>query len=92
MLRELNASEQLRMTVEEAGRLYDGHFIFFTNSEDAIGDSNDIYAIPRAISRTSSEFSTSGLYEKYRNPSVYGVPFLCSLFISAENAPPILSF
>lgn len=92
MLRELDINEQQRMTVEEAGRLYDGYFIFFTNSEDVAVGSDDIYAIPRAISLTSSEFSSSGLYEKYRNPNVYGVPFFCSLFISAENAPPILSF
>ena len=32
MLRELDASEQKLMAIYEAGRFYDGHFIFFTNS------------------------------------------------------------
>ena len=92
MLRELNSDEQKRMTVQEAGTLYDGHFIFFTNSEDVTVGSDDIYAVPRVISLTPSEFSRSGLYEKYKDQNLYGVPFFCSFFISAENAPPILSF
>jgi hypothetical protein len=92
MLRELESNEQQRMTVAEAGMLYDGYFIFFTNSEGIVVGSDDVYAVPRVISLTSSEFAQSGLYEKYRNQSIYGTPFFCSFFVSAENAPPILSF
>ena len=92
MLRELEAHEQKRMTVQEAGVLYDGYFIFFTNSEDAAIDSDDIYGVPRVISFTQGEFLKSGLYEKYRDPNQYGVPFFCPFFMASENIPPILSF
>ncbi|MCL1882363.1 MAG: hypothetical protein FWF81_01235 [Defluviitaleaceae bacterium] len=49
MLRELDFNEQRRMTVSEAGSLYDGHFIFFTNFEEAELGSVDDYAVPRVI-------------------------------------------
>jgi len=92
MLRELDSHEQKRMTVSEAGSLYDGHFIFFTNFEEAEMDSIDDYAVPRVISLTNGEFNRSGLYEKYKNQDGYGVPFFCSHFIASENRPPILAF
>lgn len=92
MLRELNSNEQRRMTVSEAGSLYDGHFIFFTNFEEAEMGRADDYAIPRVISLTNGEFNRSGLYEKYKNQEKYGVPFFCSFFIASENRPPILAF
>jgi len=92
MLRELESSEQRRMTVSEAGKLYDGHFIFFTNFEEAETGSRDDYAVPRVISLTNGEFCKSGLYEKYNDQRQYGETFFCSFFISPENAPPILAF
>jgi len=80
------------MTVQEAGLLYDGYFIFFTNSEDIAIGSDNIYAVPRVISLTKGEFLRSGLYDKYRNQSQYGVPIFCPFFMSSENIPPVLSF
>jgi len=92
MVKELSSNEQIRMTVQEAGTLYDGYFIFFTNSEDAANDSNDIYAVPRVISLKPSEFAQSGLYEKYNDEDKYGISFACPFYMASENVPPILSF
>jgi len=92
MLRELDSNEQKRMTVSEAGSLYDGYFIFFTNFEEAEKGTAHDYAVPRVISPTMIEFYRSGLSDKYTDRDQYGEPFLCSLFISSENAPPVLAF
>ena len=92
MFRELDFHEQKRMTVSEAGSRYDGHFIFFTNFEDVSDGENNIYAVPRVISLTQGEFDLSGLYEKYRDQTKYGIPCFCPFFMASENVPPVLSF
>jgi len=89
MFRELDANEQQLMTIHEAGRIYDGYYIFFTNSEEL---DDDMYAVPRVISLTNLDFARSGLYEKYKDQSKYGVPLFCPFFMAAENVPPVLSF
>jgi len=54
-LRELNANEQVRMSIEEAGKLYQGYAIIFTNIEDTNGDSATDFGIPRIIGETMAE-------------------------------------
>ena len=90
---ELPLDEQVRMTVEEAGELYNGHFIFFTNSEE-IRDFGSVihYAVPRAISLNKKLFFDSGLSKKYRDRTLYGTPYTCWLYMSEEQMPPILAF
>jgi hypothetical protein len=92
MLRELDTTEQQKMTVNEAGRIYNGHFIFFTDSGGLTNEDDEIYAVPRVISLTEQDFLQSGLYEKYRDRNKYGVPLFCPFFMAEENIPPVLSF
>jgi len=92
-VRELSPDEQVRMSVEEAGRLYAGNFIFFTNSEE-IRDIGifEHYAVPRVIALNKKVFFDSGLIEKYRNRILYGVPYTCSAYMAEDQRPPILAF
>jgi len=92
-VRELSPDEQVRMSVEEAGRLYEGNFIFFTNSEE-IRDIGILehYAVPRVIAPNKKVFYDSGLIEKYRNRALYGVPHICSAYMAEDQRPPILAF
>jgi hypothetical protein len=34
----------------------------------------------------------SGLYEKYKDQSKYGVSLFCPFFMAEENMPPVLAF
>jgi len=81
------------MAVEDAGKMYSGYFIFFTNSEDKLEDGRwKEYGIPRVIALNNKIFCESGLSEKYRDRTLYGVPFSCSAFMAEDQIPPILTF
>ena len=90
---ELPPEEQVRMTVEKAGEIYKGYFIFFTNSETIrdIGKAEH-YAVPRVIALESKDFYESGLSEKFNNRDIYGTPFTCWIFMAEDKIPPILAF
>ena len=92
-LRELSPDEQVRMAVEEAGRLYEGNFIFFTNSEE-IRDIGifEHYAVPRVIALNKKIFFESGLMEKYQNRVLYGIFYTCTAYMAEDQSPPTLSF
>ena len=91
-LRELAPQEQVRMSVDEAGKPYNGYFIFFTNSEDVYENGkNKFHAIPLVISLTQQEFFDSKLFDKYRDRSMYGIPYTCSAYMDEDNFPPVLS-
>jgi hypothetical protein len=89
---ELPKNEQVRMPVSEAGEIYNGHFIFFTNSEE-VRDSGKVkrYAIPRAISINKNMFYDSGLFEKYSDRDLYGTRLTCWVYMAEEHMPPILA-
>ena len=92
-VKELSSAEQVRMDVEYAGELYKGHFIFFTNSEETRDtDKLEYYGVPRIIALNEKEFCESGLYEKYRNRTLYGIPYFCSAYMADEQIPPVLAF
>jgi hypothetical protein len=92
-VRELALSEQIRMPVDEAGKLYNGYFIFFTNSEEEWEKERwKGYAVPRIIAVNKDEFYKSGLHTKYKNNDEYGVPYYCWAYMSEEQIPPILTF
>ena len=79
--------------MDEAGKLYDGHFILFTNSEEKWeNDRWENYAIPRLIAVTLTDYYESGLYKKYYNHEQYGIPYGCSAYMAEENIPPLLAF
>ena len=92
MVRELDTTEQRRMTIDEAGEIYKGYFIFFTNSEEPLPGTREEYAVPRAICANKKEFYDSGIFNKYKNQNVFGVPYFCSVFMSEEEIPGILTF
>lgn len=92
-VRELSPDEQIRMNMDEAGKRYDGNFIFFTNSEEILEhDRCEIYGIPRIIAKNQSDFYDSGLSKKYKDSEKYGVRLYCSSFMLEENIPPVLAF
>jgi len=92
-VRELAPAEQVRMHVDEAGKLYDGHFILFTNSEEKWeNDRWEKYAIPRIISVTMTDFYDSKIYKKYLDSTQYGITYSCSAYMAEENIPPVLAF
>jgi len=91
-VRELGSHEQIRVSIEEAGKLYNGNFILFTNTEETWeADRWKSYGVPRVIAINESELCKSGLHEKYRG-EVYGVVYYCAAFVSADQIPPILAF
>ena len=85
MVRELSAEEQIRMSIKEAGKLYDGNFILFTNYEEVGGTE---YGVPRLLSLNSQELYFSGLTKKYRQANLYGVTLDCSDFLAEDQLPP----
>ena len=90
---ELPPEKQVKMSIKEAGQLYGGYLIFFTNSEEIrTVDTLEHYAIPRVIALNNRVFCDSGLYEKYRNRSLYGIPYTCTVYMAEEHRPPTLSF
>lgn len=92
-VRELSPAEQVRMNVEEAGELYNGYFIFFTNAEEKWENEGwEEYGVPRIIAENLTDYYDSGLSKKYRDREKYGIPFHCSAFMSEENIPPVLAF
>ena len=93
LVEELPPEEQIRMSVEEAGEKYDGHFIFFTNAEKKIEDGLwEEYGIPRVIALNQKVFYESGLWEKYNDNMIYGAHYTCSAFMAEDQIPPLLSF
>lgn len=88
----LPTEEQVRMTVKEAGKLYNGHFILFTNSEE-VRDYGRLehYAVPRVIALNKKMFYESGLFEKYQDRALYGTPYTCWIYMSEEQMPPVLA-
>jgi len=89
----LPPDEQIKMTVNKAGELYNGHFIFFTNSEHIRNDGKvEHYAVPRVIALNKKMFYESGLSKNYRDDTLYGVPLHCWVFMSEEQTPPVLVF
>jgi uncharacterized circularly permuted ATP-grasp superfamily protein len=92
-VRELPPDEQVRMTIDEAGEKYSGHFIFFTNSKRELEDGRwQYYVIPRIIALNSITFLDSGLSKKYKDRKVYGVPFSCTAYMAEDQIPPVLAF
>ena len=92
-IRELAEGEQIRMTIKDAGKLYNGYFIFFTNSEEIRGDRViEEYGVPRVIASSKNAFYHSGLFDKYRNHDKYGVTYACFAFMNEDNLPPLLTF
>ena len=89
-LRELSDKEQVRMSIEEAGKLYCGYVIIFTNIEDTNGDSATDYGIPRIIGETMAECAGSELLDKYFDASRYGDIYYCLLYMDSEKIPNIL--
>jgi hypothetical protein len=89
-LRELTGQEQIRMSIEEAGKLYSGHAIIFTNIEDTNGDAATDYGIPRIIGETMAECAGSELLDKYFDTSRYGDMYYCLLYMDSETIPNIL--
>jgi len=92
-IRVLSPEEQVRMSVSDAGVLYKGYFILFTNSEKVLVDGiYRSFGIPRVISKTEHEFFTSGLFGGYRDTSLYGITYACSAYVDPECFPPRLAF
>ena len=89
MVRELEQHEQVRMSVKEAGRMYNGHAIFFTNSEKPAIEDATKYAIPRVIADDPNDLH-DGILQKYFNSDVYGVTLYCGIFLSEKYNPPLL--
>jgi len=89
-LRELNEKEQVRMSIEEAGKLYQGYAIIFTNIEDINGDSATDFGIPRIIGESMAECAGSELLDKYFDTSQYGDIYYCLLYMDSETIPNIL--
>ena len=75
MVRELRMEEQVKMTVEDAGKLFDGSCVFFTNYEKTDGRG---FGIPRVISPDAGELNFSELSKKYKHPKIYGELYLVS--------------
>jgi len=90
---ELPLAEQIRMAIDEAGEKYNGHFIFFTNSERYVENGRwKEYAVPRVIALNNNDFYKSSLSAKYTDREQYGIPFCCSFFMAEEQIPPVLAF
>jgi len=89
-VRELTHAEQVRMPIEEAGKLYNGYAIIFTNIEDTNGDSATDYGIPRIIGETMAECAGSALLDKYFDTSRYGDMYYCLLYMDSEKIPDVL--
>ena len=90
ILRELTKDEQVRMSIEEAGKLYNGYAIIFTNIEDTNGDSATDYGIPRIIGETMAECAGSELLDKYFDTHRYGNIYYCLLYMDSEKIPNVL--
>ena len=88
--RELPQEEQVRMSVEEAGKKYPNCAIIFTDAEDTNSDSATDYGIPRVVGESMPECARHPSMEKYRNSEVYGLIFYCSDFMNTDNIPSIL--
>jgi len=92
-VKELASDEQIILNVEKAGELYKGCFILFTNSEEfRDADKLESYGIPRVIALNEKVFCESGIYEKYRDRTLYGIPYFCSAYMTEEQIPPVLAF
>jgi len=92
-VRELLPEEQIRMTLDEAGDLYNGYYIHFTNSEEKWEKDGWVhYVVPRIIALNVDDYYDSGLFKKYQDREKYGVPCDCAAFMTEENMPPILAF
>ncbi|MCL2253527.1 MAG: hypothetical protein FWC09_03710 [Lachnospiraceae bacterium] len=90
---ELPIDEQVRMSVEEAGKKYSGNFIFLTNTETKFENGRWVaYGIPRVIAPNNQIFNESGLSKKYRNKALYGAPYSCWVYMEEDQIPPILTF
>jgi hypothetical protein len=93
MVKVLSENEQKMMNIEEAGELYHGHFIFFTNRVNKReGNTVENYGVPRIISDTESEFYRSGLFKDFDDEALYGLRFYCTVFMPQEYFPELLSF
>ena len=91
MVQTLNDTQQVRIPIKDAGMIYAGKFIFFTNTEDAHECEEGVdMGVPRVISTTKREFFSSGYGELYKS-SEYGVPYYCSAYVAEENIPPLLA-
>ena len=93
MVKVLSESEQKMMNIEEAGELYNGHFIFFTNSEDRYEeDTVNTYGVPRVISDTDDEFYDSELSKQFKDEALYGLRLCCDVYMPRGYFPELLSF
>ena len=91
-VKELTSTEQIRMSIEDAGKKFAGYFIFFTNSEDTTENGKPVpYGVPRVISKTQRDFFDSNLFAKYSNRELYGIPYTCLAYMDDENLPPVLA-
>jgi|GEM_PF-1292439 len=89
-VRELDDYEQIRMSIDEAGALYNGYAIIFTNTEDTNGDCSIDYGIPRIIGESMPACAKSEFIKKYYDANEYGPLYYCLQFISADAIPPVL--
>jgi len=88
--RELPKEEQIKMTVEEAGKKYPNCAIIFTNADDMTGDPSTDYGIPRVIGELMPDCARHPSMEIYRNSYEYGEIYYCLLFVNPNTIPSIL--
>ena len=78
------------MSIDEAGKLYNGYAIIFTNFENANVNSFVEYGIPRIIGETIAECARSELIKKYFDKDVYGYIYYFLGCIDVDLVPNIL--